>query len=329
MLTMRLAPLACALVLASCGGGGTSGGGTAPSAPTAGPTTGPTAVPGVSGTAVDEVSGRPIAGAIVYVSGQAVIAGATPPPAPATAWPSATTAADGSFDVTNVPASDWTVNFSYVGAGYPIYGNAQWVEIFSPDGHAAFHALRSIAPAGTTNLGSIAIALPSAGDRAWLEQINSDRTALGVPHVTTPLTFDSVTLQTARYWAGQMASGDFLAHTCPAVPASCVEFWLYETQRGSPPSAQNISEQGSSGSWQAVEAAFMAETANCSGTNWQTCAYSEATGHYINIMQATNWAGVGMTQTGTAPAAQYYAENFSTPSGISSSASISRHPLRR
>jgi hypothetical protein len=329
MLAMRLVPLACALVLVACGGGGANGGGTAPPAPTAGPTTGPTAVPGVTGTAVDEVSGRPIAGAIVYVSGQTVIAGATPPPAPPAAWPSATTAADGSFDVTNVPASDWTVNFSYAGAGYPVYGSAQWIEIFSPDGHAAFHALRSIAQAGTTDLGSIAIALPSAGDRTWLEQINSDRATLGVPHVTTQLTFDSVTLQTARYWSEQMASGDFFAHTCPALAGGCVEFWLYETQRGSIPSAQNISEQGANGSWQAAEAAFVAEMANCPGSNWQTCADSETTGHYINIMQAANWAGVGMTQTVTAPAVQYYAENFSTPSGISSIVSILRRSLRR
>jgi hypothetical protein len=329
MLAIRLGPLACALVLASCGGGGANGGGTTPSAPAAGPTTGSTAVPGITGTAVDESTGRPIAGAIIYISGQTVIAGATPPPATASPWPSAITAADGSFDVKNVPASAWTVSFSYVGAGYPVYGNAQWVEIFSPDGHAAFHALRAIAPAGTTNLGSIAIALPSAGDNAWLEQINSDRATQGIPHVATPLTFDSVTLQTARYWTGQMASGDFFAHTCPAVPAGCQEFWLYETQRGSIPSAQNISEQGASGSWQAAEAAFMAETANCAGGNWQTCTFSETTGHYINVMQAANWAGVGMTQTVMAPAVQYYAENFSTPSGISTIVSISRRPLRR
>jgi uncharacterized protein YkwD len=328
MLATRLVPLALATVaFASCGGGG-GGASTAPAVPAATTPAGaaptPAASPDVAGTAVDDVTGRPIAGAIVYVSGTTAIAGATPPAAPASPWPMTTTAADGSFDVKNVPPSTWTASFTYAGAGYPVYPNAQWIEIFPADGHAAFHALRSIATVGTTALGNIAIALPSATDAAWLNQINSDRAALGVPSVNSPLVFDSVTLQTARYWASAMESGGFFAHTCPAAPTACVEFWLYETQRGSIPSAQNISEQGSSGSWQAAEAAFMAETANCPGADWQTCTYAETTGHYINIMAAANWAGVGSAQTPATPIVQYYAENFSTPVGFSNVVSILR-----
>jgi hypothetical protein len=319
-------PLALAAVFASCGGGGGSGGfsggGAAPAPPAASAALGLPAAPDVAGFAVDDTTGRPIAGALVYVSGATAIAGATPPAAPAVPWPSGLTASDGSFDVKNVPPSTWTVNFGYVGAGYPTYEDAQWIEIFSPDGHAAFHALRSIATAGTTNLGNIAIALPSATDLAWLDQINSDRATVGVPRVENPLTFDSITLQTARYWAGQMEAGDFFAHTCPAAVAGCIEFWLFETQRGSVPSAQNISQQGPGGSWQAAESAFMAETANCPGADWQTCSYGETTGHYINIMAAAGWAGVGAAQTLVAPSAEYYAENFSTPAGISNTASI-------
>jgi hypothetical protein len=337
MFATRLVPLGLAVLFASCGGGGgggstalpASGAGAIPAGPAASSTPTPTALPDVAGTAIDDTTGRPIAGAVVYVSGETVIAGATPPAATATPWPSATTAADGSFDVKNVPPSSWTASFAYVGAGYPIYTNAQWIEIFPADGHAAFHALRSIATAGTTTLGNIAIALPSAADSAWLKQIESDRATLGVPPVQSPLVFDSVTLQTARYWAGQMQSGDFFAHTCPAAPTTCIQFWLYETQHGSVPSAQNISEQGSNGSWQAAEGAFMAETANCPGGNWQTCAYTETTGHYINIMEAANWAGVGSAQSAAAPFTQYYAENFSTPAGISNVESILDRALRR
>jgi hypothetical protein len=316
----RLVALTVAAALASCGGGGGSTPAAPPvvlpSAPAATSTPTQTSQPDVAGIAVDEATGRPIAGAGVYVSGGTVIAGATPPAPAASPWPSTTTAADGSFDVKNVATSSWTASFAYAGAGYPVYTNAQWIEIFPVDGHAAFHAIRSVAAAGTTTLGSIAIALPSSADITWLNQINSDRATLGVPAVTSPLIFDSITLQTARYWAVQMESGDFFAHTCPAEPTTCVAFWLYETQRGSVPSAQNISEQGSNGSWQAAEAAFMAETANCPSSDWQTCPYTETTGHYINIMEAANWAGVGSAQT-AAPIVQYYAENFSTPSGIS------------
>jgi uncharacterized protein YkwD len=271
------------------------------------------ALPDVTGTVVDDTSGKPIAGAAVYVSEATIIAGATPPPASATPWPAATTAADGSFDVSNVAPSMWTASFAYVGTGYPVYTTAQWIDVFPTDGHAAYHAIHTIAATGTTNLGSIQIALPSAADSAWLNQINADRANIGVPPVNSPLIFDSVTLQTARYWAQQMATGNFFAHTCPPAPTTCVEFWLYETQHGSIPSSQNIDQQPANATWQNAEAAFMGETANCPGANWQTCPFSESTGHYINIMSATNWAGVASNSDN-------YVENFATPISVIQSA---------
>jgi hypothetical protein len=283
---------------------------------TASPTHTP-AVPDVTGTVVDGTTGVPIVGASVYLSQSTVIAGATPPPTSASPWPFATTAADGSFDVTNVAPSSWTASFAYVGAGYPVYATAQWIDVFPTDGHAAYHAIRTIAPSGTTNLGSIQIARPSAADIAWLNQINSDRATAGVPPVNSPLIFDSVTLQTARFWAQEMLAGNFFAHTCPSAPATCTEFWLFETQRGSIPSSQNIDQQSAGGTWQNAEAAFMAETANCPGADWQTCPFTETTGHYINIMSAANWAGVGS-------AGGDYVENFSTPAGFATVQSTRR-----
>jgi hypothetical protein len=278
--------------------------------PTASPSHTP-AMPDVTGTVVDDTTGEPIPGAAVYLTEATVIAGATPPPSSAAPWPSATTGADGSFDVMNVAPSTWTASFAYAGTGYPVYATAQWFEVFSTDGHAAYHAIHSIAPNGTTNLGSIQIAKPSAGDIAWLNRINNDRATAGVPPVNASLILDSVTLQTARYWAQQMASNNFFAHTCPPAPTTCVAFWLFEMQHGSIPSAQNIDEQPANGTWQNAEAAFMAETANCPGANWQTCPFTETTGHYINIMAASNWAGVAST-------AQLYVENFATPTTFSS-----------
>jgi uncharacterized protein YkwD len=284
--------VALAALLAGCDSG--SGGAAVPApsgvpTPQATATASTTPAADVAGTAVDDTSGQPIVGASVSVGGA-----------------TATTGADGSFDVKNVPASSAAVSFAYLGAGYPVYANAQWVEIAANDGHAVFHAIRSIAPSGTTNLGNVAIAQPSATDIAWLAQINSDRATRGVPAVNSPLAFESVTLQTARYWAGEMASLGFFAHTCPSATPSCTEFWLYETQRGGLPSAQNIDLQPANGSWQAAEGAFMAETANCPGANWQTCPFAETTGHYINIMEAANWAGVGSS-------GPYFVENFGSP----------------
>ncbi|HEV8022847.1 MAG TPA: carboxypeptidase regulatory-like domain-containing protein, partial [Candidatus Lustribacter sp.] len=264
-----MALLTSALFLCACGGGGS-----APATPPAPAAPSASTPADVTGNVVDDVTGQPITGATVYISEAAAIAG-----------PSATTAGDGSFDVKNVAPSSWTVNFAYAGAGYPVFADAQWVNVFPADGHAAFHALRSIAPSGTTRLGTLTLALPSATDTAWLAQINADR-ATGTPPVNAPLIFDSITLQTARYWAQQMLLGGFFAHTCPAAPTTCVAFSLYETQNGSPPSSQNIYEQTTGGAWQSAEAAFIAEAANCPGGDWQTCTFGETTGHYINIMAA-------------------------------------------
>ncbi len=219
------------------------------------------------------------------------------------------TANDGSFDVTNVAPSTATVDFTYLGAGYPAYPDAQWVDIVPTDGHAAYHAIRSIATTGTTNLGSIAIALPSATDIAWLARINDDRATLGVPPVNAPLIFESITLQTARYWGGANANRRFFLTRLP-VRAFGVHrlLALCHAARRYAVVAKHRSAAGRR-TWQAAQSAFMAETANCPGANWQTCTYSEATGHYINIMQAANWAGVGA-------AGPDYVENFSTPASV-------------
>jgi len=79
------------------------------------------------------------------------------------------------------------------------------------------------------------------------------------------------------------------------------------------PSSQNIDQQPANATWQNAEAAFMGETANCPGANWQTCPFSESTGHYINIMSATNWAGVASNSDN-------YVENFATPISVIQSA---------
>lgn len=269
-------------------------------------------VPDVRGVVVDDASGAPIGGATVIVSGATLIAGATPPPA-GIRWPSATTGADGSFDVKAVPPSASTMDFSSMGAGYPIYRHAQWIEIFPPDGHAAYHGIWSTNPAFTTNLGRIAVAKPSSADEAWLAQINADRAKRGVPPVPVPLTFDSVTLQSARYWADQMASYPFFGHECPPTDTSCEAFALWQTQHHSWPSSQNIA--WNQPSWAAAEEQFMSEMRECPDqSNWETCSYSQA-GHYVNIMSATHWAGVASATVARANGV-YYVENFTSPEAL-------------
>ena len=69
--------------------------------------------------------------------------------------------------------------------------------------------------------------------------------------------------------------------------------------------------------WREAEAGFMEEVSLCSGGRWKTCKYTEDNGHFVNIMAATDWAGVGLA-TGLDPTTQsgtttpYYVENFSS-----------------
>lgn len=268
----------------------------------------PAMPPGARGVIVDDVTGRPIAGATVIISGTTLVAGATPPAD--ISWPSATSAADGSFEVDDVVPTSWTVDFSPAGARYPIYDRVQWIEIFSPDGHAAYHGIWSLNSQGTTDLGRIAIAKPGAADEAWLAQINSDRAKVGIPAATAALSFDSLTLESARYWVKQMASYPFFSHQCPSRDTSCEALSLWQAQHHAWTSSQNIAWH--SFTWATAEQRFMSEMHKCRDGNWTTCPFSEATGHYINIMSATCWAGVG-SAVGRGDRARYYVENFTSP----------------
>ena len=283
----------------------------------------PVLLTGASGVVVDDVTGRPIAGATVIVSGTTLIAGGAPPVE--VEWPSATTAADGSFDVEDVVPTTWTVDFSSGGAGYPIYDHVQWIEVFSPDGHAAYHGIWSLNVDGTTNLGRIAIAKPTPADGIWLAQINSDRAKNGVPAVTVPLSFDSLTLESARYWVKQMASHPFFSHQCPAEATSCEALSLWQARHHAWTSSQNIAWR--SPTWAAAERKFMSEIHNCPLGNWETCPYSEATGHYINIMSATSWAGVA-SAVGARDRRLYYVENFTSPEQLPPNVENVRTTLR-
>ena len=226
------------------------------------------------------------------------------------AWPSARTAADGSFDIADVAPTSWTVDFSSGGPEYPIYGHVQWIEIFSPDGHAAYHGIWSLNVDGATNLGKIAIAKPGPADEAWLAQINADRAKTGVPAMTVPLSFDSLTLESARYWVKQMAAYPFFGHQCPSRDTSCQALSLWQARHHAWTSSQNIAWH--SPTWASAEQKFMSERYNCPHGNWETCPYSELTGHYINIMSATYWAGVAAA-LGAGAQDRYYVENFTSP----------------
>jgi hypothetical protein len=181
-----------------------------------------------------------------------------------------------------------------VDAAIPPTKSAQWVEIFPRrgDGHVAYHGLWSV-PQASIGLGTIALIVPTRHERAWLAILNRDRASVGVPSRKAPLVFDDIALLAARRWARYMARNGWYGHGCPSsgTYAPCISTWEWEVRNHGYPSAQNIVYRF--GSWVEAQRAFMAGKLHCPGRgDWQTCAYSEETGHYINAMAAGTWVGL-------------------------------------
>lgn len=266
-------------------------------------------------------AGSPIAGARVYV-GLQIVAGSTPPPAVPAGFVSAVTDANGAFRITNGPTG------------------AVAISIFAGAPHtAALHADLTLA-GGTNAVGPYYLSVPSAAETAWLAQTNVDRAAYGAP----PLGLDEAALEAARYWAAFMQRNGYFAHCIPASaceagdttapPASYGpqdvdpdhRFW-YEHGFSGAQEGENIA--AGFPNWESVDAAFMAERSACPNGQAVNCPFTEATGHFLNIIDASySWAGFGIA----APAGSraYYDEEFTLVASTSPTvAARSRRPLAR
>ncbi len=248
----------------------------------------------VSGRIVDAQTGAPIAGATVVVANgtltnQPIYTNA-PPPGTA---PMTTTAPDGSFAVNNLQQPLFqTWSWGYTGLAYPAEYNVEWIQVFPKPGdpHVVYNGLWALAataawpPSGNVNVGIIELDVPTPAERAWVAQVNYDRSYIGFPRVQQPVALEEIHLLAARYRAALHT----MDHQCSARNFECLTAWQYMIAHHGMPVAENLAYEPS---WRAAERAWISEIARCTN-GWNRCAYTEETGHCINIMGGLNWIGV-------------------------------------
>lgn len=140
---------------------------------------------------------------------------------------------------------------------------------------------------------------------------------------STALVFDENLIEVAKYWAGEMHQGGQWGHTCATInnPAGCIDPLTYGgTLPGERTAAfgdaQNVSTNyvswtdnatSTGTATSSAESGFEIEGGNAYGPNEcatpyeaSTCVFSDpnaGAGHFMNIMQATKWAGFGEVET--------------------------------
>jgi len=229
----------------------------------------------IRGRVVCLETGRPLAHAIVAFS-ESVIAG--------TQIPAGTTVAE--------TADDGTFTLAHVAGSH--------LAVFARDGHAVLHK-RVMLAESTTMVGDLALAMPTASERAWLVLVNADRAKYG----SAPLQFDAAALVAARGYANAMAGNGQYSHSGKD---GSTHVSRYEAAGGVPPRrlGENIDTLATDyaatpATWQAAEARFMAESKNC--TSRAACQYVDdptgvrTTGHFLNLTDPSYvWVGLGIAK---------------------------------
>jgi hypothetical protein len=271
--TISIAALTAILALTACSGGsGGNGGGGNPLPPVN--TSTPTPTFSVSGTLTDgatALSGATVTIGTLPASTCAGWAGCGFPLAPTL---TATTAADGTFTVTNLVNGSYMLTISKDTA--PTTAQT----------YAILHRQITVASANVA-LGSVKIVKLSSDESAWIARLNTDRATIAFP-ATGPVVMDEYAQEQARQWAIEVDAG-----TTPYTDAG---YAPYQTAYGAKPGS--IGSAGGAldlnDTWQDAEAIWFAEKANCPGGDWRTCTFSGTTGHYINLAQdSVVWVGVG------------------------------------
>lgn len=147
-------------------------------------------------------------------------------------------------------------------------------------GRVSFHGVFREDSAGT-----IRLLRPTDEERAALAQLNAFRASRGI---AAALVFDENLMESARYWAALERSAQRIGHTCAALdnPQDCVEFnAFYHRLPGAPGEwfcGQNAAFDTVS-AWSDPDRGFEDEEHQAGGER----------GHYINIMSANRWIGLG------------------------------------
>lgn len=255
----------------------------------------------IHGRIVDFESGRPLSGIVVAAVSENgdpgdAAAGDRLPDASAAAN-TATTDGDGSFAL-ELPSGERFL-FDALGA---------------PQSHVTFHGVFA---ADHVELGSLRLIAVTGDERAALAELNRFRGAPGgVGHYSaaTRLVFDENLMESARFWALQEGHAGRIGHTCGDLgnPPKCVEFdAFFHALPGAPRDwspAQNAAYTSTS-SWADPNMLFEIEGRRCAPAyDWHRCGYNEEVGHFVNIMSAERWVGLGAK--GHHDAGVYYAMNL-------------------
>lgn len=169
----------------------------------------------------------------------------------------------------------------------------------SPQSHVTFHGIFA---SGLHNLGTIRLIEPTADERAGLEELNRFRGApggVGRYAAATRLVFDENLMESARFWAQQEVRAGLVGHSCGSLgnPPNCVEFnAFFHSLAGAPQdwfAGQNAAFDRFS-SWRDTNSMFEYEGRHCAQAfNWHSCGYNDEVGHFVNIMSASRWVGLG------------------------------------
>jgi hypothetical protein len=257
--------------------------------------------PQIQGRIVDFESGRPLSGIVVVAvseNGGLDDAAAADRSSDSSATANtATTDADGSF-----------------GLPLPSGGRFLFNALGAAQSHVTFHGVFA---ADHVELGTLRLIAVTGDERAALAELNHFRGAPGgVGHYGAPtrLVFDENLMESARFWALQEGHAGRIGHTCGELgnPPKCVEFdAFFHALPGAPQDwspAQNAAFTAAS-SWANPNMLFEIEGRRCAPAyDWHRCGYNEEVGHFVNIMSAEHWVGLGAK--GQHDAGVYYAMNL-------------------
>jgi len=293
------------MTLAACGGGGgstpaaPSGGGTATATPTSAatpspspsPTASPTLAPAgnaISGTLVDRAAGTPISGATVTL-------GIIPNQASCAATQTNAQNACGTVGATTATTTTSSTGAFSIGS---LATGTQMLVIGNGSSYAALHAEVTIAN-GANALGTLKLTALSADQQAWVSDLNTLRTT-----VSNPVSFSNLVVDEYAVEAEQAMVDAVVAGTATFGPSAET---TYDTQYGQNAGAMyaaggNSSLGSSAGAFLAVDQSWMAEQSQCANGNWQTCTFTAASGHYINVSNTDSvWIGPAESATSYVP----------------------------
>ncbi len=159
--------------------------------------------------------------------------------------------------------------------------------------YATLHRMLAVA-SGANAVGAVKLTALTSDQQAWLTDVNNQRATVSSPTSFPNLVVDEYAQEQANAWAIDMAAGK-IAYS-DAAYAAYANAYAANTGAiyGAAGTLAGPVTYGSTPGYEQADNSWMAEKANCQNGNWQTCTFSETTGHYMNISNTnTVWIGLG------------------------------------